>query len=91
VITRWILSLSMIGIASSAILGVILLPKKPEGLKIWQYILYFFQWILMPFTLIIFGAIPGLEAQTRLALGGRFRLGFWVTPKGRYKNTESRI
>lgn len=84
VITRWILSLSMIGIASSAVLSIILLPKKPEGLKIRHYAVYLLQWILMPFTLIIFGAIPGLEAQTRLALGGKFRLGFWVTPKGRY-------
>ena len=41
--------------------------------------------MLMPLTLIIFGAFPGLEAQTRLMLGGRFRLGFWVTPKGRYE------
>ncbi|MHB9019357.1 MAG: glycosyltransferase family 2 protein [Minisyncoccota bacterium] len=83
-ITRWILSLSMVGIASSAVLGIILLPKKAEKFKIWHYMIYFFQWILMPLTLIIFGAIPGLEAQTRLALGGRFKLGFWVTPKGRY-------
>ena len=37
----------------------------------------------MPITLIVFGAVPGLEAQTRLMLGGRFRLGFWATPKER--------
>ena len=87
VITRWILSLSMIGVASSAVLSIMLLPKKPGGIKIRRYALYFLQWILMPLTLIIFGAIPGLEAQTRLALGGRFKLGFWVTPKDRYTKT----
>ncbi|MEK7463391.1 MAG: hypothetical protein AAB621_03460, partial [Patescibacteria group bacterium] len=87
VITRWILSLSMIGVASSAVLSIILLPKKLEGFKIRHYAIYFLQWILMPFTLIIFGAIPGLEAQTRLALGGKFKLGFWVTPKDRYTKT----
>ncbi|MBU4348164.1 glycosyltransferase family 2 protein [Patescibacteria group bacterium] len=84
-ITRLILTLATIGIASSAILSVILLPPRPEKIKVWHYPLYILQWILMPLTLIIFGAIPGLEAQTRLALGGKFRLGFWVTPKGRYK------
>ncbi len=83
-ITRWILALTTIGIASSAILSVALLPPKPKGFKFWHYALYILQWALMPFTMIIFGAIPGLEAQTRLALGGKFRLGFWVTPKGRY-------
>jgi len=39
----------------------------------------------MPLTIIFFGAFPALEAQTRLALGGRWRLGFWVTPKSRSK------
>ena len=83
-ITRWIVSLSMVGIVSSAVLSIILLPSKPEGLRPHNYFVYFIQWILMPITLIIFGALPGLEAQTRLMLGGKYRLGFWVTPKGRY-------
>lgn len=84
-ITRFIISLSMIGIASSAILSILLLPPKPKGTRIREYLIYFLQWALMPLTLIIFGAFPGLEAQTRLMLGGRFRLGFWVTPKSRGK------
>lgn len=83
--TRLIVSLSMIGIASSAILSILLLPPKATGtrLRVRDYLLYFIQWALMPFTLIAFGAFPGLEAQTRLMLGGKFRLGFWVTPKSR--------
>jgi cellulose synthase/poly-beta-1,6-N-acetylglucosamine synthase-like glycosyltransferase len=82
-ITRFIISLSMIGVASSAILSVLLLPPREEKLGIADYAAYVLQWILMPFTLIIFGAFPAIEAQTRLALGGKWRLGFWVTPKGR--------
>ncbi|MBI5732020.1 MAG: hypothetical protein HY982_01530 [Candidatus Magasanikbacteria bacterium] len=82
-ITRWIMTLAMVGIVSSAILSIILLPPKPRWFKPWHYLLYFLQWILMPLTLIIFGALPALEAQTRLALGGKYRLGFWVTPKSR--------
>jgi len=70
------MNLAMIGIASSAILSIILLPPRPAHFKKRHYLLYFIQWALMPLTLIIFGAIPGLEAQTRLMLGGRFRLGF---------------
>jgi len=82
-ITRIIMTLAMVGITTSAILSIILLPPKPYWFKKRHYLIYFFQWILMPITLIIFGALPGLEAQTRLMLGNRFRLGFWVTPKHR--------
>ncbi len=82
-ITRFIMTLAMIGVVSSAILSIILLPPKPEWFKKWHYIFYVLQWILMPITLILFGAIPGLEAQTRMMIGGKSRLGFWVTPKHR--------
>jgi hypothetical protein len=82
-ITRFIILLSMIGVASSAILAVLLLPPREGGTGAGRYAMYVLQWLLMPFTLIIFGAIPGIEAQTRLMLGGKYRLGFWVTPKGR--------
>lgn len=86
IITRWIMTFAMLGIATSSVLSIILLPPKPDWFQIWHYPLYLIQWALMPITLIIFGAFPGLEAQTRLMLGGRFRLGFWVTPKQRLVN-----
>ncbi|MEK9170428.1 MAG: glycosyltransferase family 2 protein [Patescibacteria group bacterium] len=82
-ITRIIMLFASIGIASSAILSVILLPPKPEGIRWRDYFLYLLQWALLPVTLIIFGVFPALESQTRLMLGGKFRLGFWVTPKSR--------
>ena len=89
-ITKLIISLSMVGIASSAVLGILLLPPRPEWFRVKHYLIYFFQWLLIPVTLIVFGAFPGLEAQTRLALGGRFKLGFWVTPKMREGVGEKR-
>ncbi len=82
-VTRYIMTFSMIGIATSAVVGILLLPPRPEWFRPWHTFLYIVQWALMPITLIVFGALPGLEAQTRLALGGRWRLGFWVTPKHR--------
>lgn len=87
-LTRFIVNLSMLGITTTAILSIILLPPKPERFRPWHYLLYFFQWALIPVSLIVFGAIPGLEAQTRLMLGGKYRLGFWVTPKGRYARSS---
>ncbi|MBI3442393.1 MAG: glycosyltransferase family 2 protein [Candidatus Sungbacteria bacterium] len=82
-ITRFIMSFAMIGIVSSAFFAIILLPPKPKWFRKRHHILYFFQWILMPITMIVFGAFPALEAQTRVMLGHKFRLGFWVTPKYR--------
>ncbi len=83
VITSWVIRLSNVGIISSAILTLLLLPAPPEKFRKRDYFWYLLQWFLMPLTLIVFGAIPALEAQTRLMLGGKWRLGFWVTPKSR--------
>ena len=82
-ITRAIMTFAMVGIVSSAVFSIILLPPKPSWFKRRHSVLYAIQWILSPLTLIIFGAFPALESQTRLMLGGRWRLGFWVTPKFR--------
>lgn len=77
-ITRILMTLAMIGLLSSAIYSMKLLPKikKPTFL---QRFFVFLQWILLPVTILFFGAIPGLEAQTRLMIGKY--MGFWVTPK----------
>lgn len=81
-VTGWLVNLASIGIVTSALLSIVLLPpKRPEGFGKHRVFLYFLQWVLMPVTFIIFGSIPALEAQTRLMLGGKFRLGFWKTPK----------
>lgn len=90
-ITRGIMNFAMIGIVSSAVLGMILLPPRPAWFRRRHYVLYFIQWFLMPLHLIVFGSFPALEAQTRLALGGRWRLGFWVTPKFRDEATSENV
>ena len=89
-ITRLIIGLSMVGVATSAILSILLLPPRPRWFRKRHYFFYVIEWLLIPITLIIFGAFPGLEAQTRLMLGGKWRLGFWVTPKSRIQNSETR-
>jgi len=82
-ITRIIMTAAMIGVASSAFYGVLILPPRPANRPRGYYFLMVAQWILVPVSLIIFGAIPGLEAQTRLMLGKY--MGFWVTPKVRIR------
>lgn len=82
-ITRFIVEISMIGVASAAFFSILLLPPRPEPIKWYEYLLYVLQWLFLPVTLIIFGCIPALESQTRMMLGGKWRLGFWPTPKSR--------
>lgn len=82
-ITGWLINASTIGIISSAFFNLFLIPKRVRGNGILYNTLAILQWILMPITVMIFGSIPAMEAQTRLLLGGRFRLGFWRTPKKR--------
>ena len=79
VITRTLMSLAMMGLVSSAILSTILLPPRPREYGRWKFLPMVLQWILLPFTIVIFGSVPGLEAQTRLMLGKY--MGFWVTEK----------
>jgi len=80
-VTRTLMTIAMGGLVLSAILSTILLPAKPKKLSIWYYFAMVLQWILLPFSIIIFGAFPGIEAQTRLMFGKY--MGFWVTPKSR--------
>lgn len=82
-LTSTFLTLAMVGIITSAVISIALLPPKPAWFKRRHYFLFVFQWLLMPITLIVFGAFPALESQTRIILGGKYRLGFWVTPKHR--------
>ncbi len=82
--TRFIMTFAMIGIITSIVISTSLLPPRPEGVPRRKYLNMVLQWLMMPFTLIIFGAIPALDAQTRLMLGKY--MGFWVTPK--YRKTS---
>jgi len=82
-VLQWLMRISMGGILVSAIISVLLLPARPQQHPKWKYPLMLLQWILLPVTLILFGSIPAVEAQTRLMLGKKYHLGFWVTPKTR--------
>jgi len=78
-VTRTLMTLAMVGLVGSAIYSLRLLPSRPKGYSRLKSLGMVIQWILVPVTILIFGAIPGLEAQTRLMLGKH--MGFWVTPK----------
>ncbi|MFH1161767.1 MAG: glycosyltransferase family 2 protein [Candidatus Jorgensenbacteria bacterium] len=83
-VTGFLINLSTVGIITFAFVSIFLIPPLPTGerLRLRHYALYLFQWFLIPITFIFWSAVPALEAQTRMMLGGRFKLGFWKTPKG---------
>jgi hypothetical protein len=87
-ITRTLMTCAMIGLVISAAVSTMLLPKKPANYGFWKSVAMVAQWLVLPVSIIIFGSIPGLDSQTRLA-SGRY-LGFWVTPKTR-QSKESTI
>jgi len=77
---EWLMRFSMVGLFVSATLALTLLPPRPRELRhVNAYGIMLLQWILLPVTFIVFGAIPALDAQTRLMFGKR--LGFFVSPK----------
>jgi hypothetical protein len=80
-LTRSIMTLAMVGLATSAVLSVVLMPPPSRLVSRRQWGWLLLQWLLVPIHLIIFGSLPALEAQVRLALGKY--MGFWVTEKGR--------
>jgi len=79
--TRNMMLFSMIGLVLSAMIYISFLPERPKNFKSTNTFFMVLQWLLIPITITIFGAIPGLDAQTRLMFG-RY-MGFWVTPKHR--------
>lgn len=77
---QWLMRAAMIGMFVSAGLALTLLPPRPAHLsRPYAYAIILLQWSLLPVTFLVFGALPALDAQTRLMLGKY--LGFHVSPK----------
>jgi len=81
IVVRDLLILAMFGLVISSVISLSLIPPRPQTASRFRYLVMAVQWIMVPATMIIFSAIPGLDAQTRLMFG-RY-MGFWVTPKSR--------
>lgn len=82
-ITRIIMTFAMVGVVTSAYLSINLLPPRPKSYAKRKWIIMVLQWLLLPVSIIVFGAFPAMEAQTRLMIGKY--MGFWTTEKYRNK------
>ena len=83
-ITAIILTFSMIGMITGALINILFIPPVPEKMNKFKKIFMILQWGFLPITLIIFGAFPALDAQIKLMLGKN--LEFWNTPKPRIQS-----
>jgi len=83
-ITRNLMTIATMGLILSAIIAAGLMPKVPSWVKNIKRvrIAMTLQWLLVPFTIVIFGSIPAIHAITKL-MTGRYMGEFWVTPKFR--------
>ncbi len=81
IFTRNMMFVAMLGLILSAMIFISFLPDRPKDKSRTSLVFMALQWLLIPFTITIFGAIPGFDAQTRLMFG-RY-MGFWLTPKHR--------
>lgn len=80
-ITRNLMTLAMVGLIACIATSTLLLTPRPSFYPKWQSVSMILQWFLAPLIFILFGAIPALDAQTRLMFGKY--MGFWVTEKTR--------
>jgi hypothetical protein len=78
---QWIMRLAMVGMFTSAIMSFFFLPHRPAQHSRYRWLVMIVQWVLLPVTFVLFGALPAIDAQTRLMFG-RY-LGFNVTAKQR--------
>jgi hypothetical protein len=85
---QYIMTLAMVGTIIAMTLATLMLPPRPETKKRWNWFIMILQWALTPVTFIVFGSIPAIDAQTRLMLGGRYRLGFNVSEKAKRVATK---
>ncbi len=78
-ILRILLGLAWVGLVTSMIISMLLLPPRPAGFRRRKFLEMILQWVFIPITAIFFSSIPAIDAQTRLMMGNY--MTFWVTEK----------
>jgi len=79
--------IALVGLFITIFVSLKILPPRPERYKSHRTILMLLQWVLMPFTTIIYGALSALYSQGRLFIG-KYLDKFDVTDKATYKTVS---
>ncbi|MCK5332525.1 hypothetical protein KAJ41_01520 [Candidatus Parcubacteria bacterium] len=77
----YLMTFAMMGLLISMYMSLLLLPPPPYKMNIFRRSVMVFQWILAPMVAIPLGALPMIDAQTRMLFGKYME--FWVTKKVR--------
>lgn len=80
-ISGTILTFALIGLLSVIILDILIRPPRPQSFRAWRLPFTIIQYIFLPLTAFLFGALPGMDAHMRLILGKRLE----------YKVTEKKV
>lgn len=86
-ITGTIFYLSSFSLIVSIFVSMILLPTVSRKYGWLKKIKHIFEWIAIPFVLVVLGTLPALDAQTRLLFGRHME--FRVTDKSRRNGVKS--
>jgi cellulose synthase/poly-beta-1,6-N-acetylglucosamine synthase-like glycosyltransferase len=76
---------AMIGLFVTVFLAFKMLPPRPERYKRHRNVGMILQWVLMPFTAVLYSALSAFYSQTRLALG-KYLDKFDVTEKATHQS-----
>ena len=76
-----LMQLATLGLFLSAIMGVLILPPRPDQHPRYRYLYLILQWLLVPISLVLFSSLPCIDAVTHLMFGKY--LGFNVSTKKR--------
>ena len=79
--------IALVGLCISIFLSFKMLPPRPERYKRHRTLLMVAQWLLMPVTAIVYGAMSALNAQMHL-LFGKYLDKFDVTEKATVKEVK---
>ena len=68
-LSSYVLTVALVFLVIMLVFDNIYKPKRPKDFPLWRAMLTPLEFVLMPISGFLFGALPGLDAHTRLMLG----------------------